>query len=209
MATVTEIYDHLRLLMARLGEPHCHQCGAPIRQQSPEEIQEELLQLPAGHQGDAAGPDRARAQGGASAKCSPRSARPDSFGPASMASWPTSTIPPELNARKSHRIEAVIDRIVIREGIERSVGRVDPTWRAARRGHADRQPFRARERREQRRPVARSAIQHAVCLPELQNQLRGTRAAHVQLQQPLWRLLRRARGSVRGSNSIRSWSCPT
>src|SRR5439155_23804965 len=38
VATVTEIYDHLRLLMARLGTPHCYQCGSPIRQQSPEEI---------------------------------------------------------------------------------------------------------------------------------------------------------------------------
>src|SRR5712672_1286377 len=32
VATVTEIYDHLRLLMARLGTPHCYQCDAPIRQ---------------------------------------------------------------------------------------------------------------------------------------------------------------------------------
>src|SRR5271169_6384637 len=36
VATVTEIYDYLRLLFARLGEPHCYQCGAAIRQQSPE-----------------------------------------------------------------------------------------------------------------------------------------------------------------------------
>jgi len=48
VATVTEIYDHLRLLMARLGTPHCYQCGTAIRQQSPEEILEELMQLPAG-----------------------------------------------------------------------------------------------------------------------------------------------------------------
>src|SRR5580704_4023828 len=48
VATVTEIYDHLRLLMARLGTPHCYQCGTPIQQQSPEEILEEVMQLPAG-----------------------------------------------------------------------------------------------------------------------------------------------------------------
>src|SRR5438445_2397144 len=48
VATVTEIYDYLRLLMARLGTPHCYQCGQPIQQQSTEEILEELLQLPAG-----------------------------------------------------------------------------------------------------------------------------------------------------------------
>jgi excinuclease ABC subunit A len=33
VATVTEIFDHLRLLMARLGTPHCFQCGSAIRQQ--------------------------------------------------------------------------------------------------------------------------------------------------------------------------------
>ena len=48
VATVTEIYDYLRLLLARLGEATCPQCGSAIRQQSPEEIQEELLSLPAG-----------------------------------------------------------------------------------------------------------------------------------------------------------------
>ena len=63
VATVTEIYDHLRLLMARLGTPHCYQCGAPIRQQSPEEILEELMQLAAGHEGDAVGADRPRPKG--------------------------------------------------------------------------------------------------------------------------------------------------
>src|ERR1700733_3850299 len=39
VATVTEIYDYLRLLMARLGAAFCYQCGTPIRQQSAEEIQ--------------------------------------------------------------------------------------------------------------------------------------------------------------------------
>ena len=38
VATVTEIYDYLRLLMARLGQPHCYRCGTPIRQQSPEVV---------------------------------------------------------------------------------------------------------------------------------------------------------------------------
>ena len=45
VATVTEIYDYLRLLFARLGEPACYQCGATIRQQTPEQIIEDLLAL--------------------------------------------------------------------------------------------------------------------------------------------------------------------
>src|SRR5580704_8766492 len=48
VATVTEIYDHLRLLMARLGEPFCYQCGAPISQQTPEQILETVMALPEG-----------------------------------------------------------------------------------------------------------------------------------------------------------------
>ncbi len=48
VATVTEIYDYLRLLMARLGEVCCPQCGEPIRQQSAEQIDETLAGLPDG-----------------------------------------------------------------------------------------------------------------------------------------------------------------
>ena len=62
VATVTEIYDYLRLLMARLGKPHCYQCGAPIRQQSPEQIVEDLLATAGRHQGDDPGPAGPRPQ---------------------------------------------------------------------------------------------------------------------------------------------------
>src|SRR4051812_24783205 len=43
VATVTEVYDYLRLLYARLGTPFCYQCGTEIRQQAADEIVEELL----------------------------------------------------------------------------------------------------------------------------------------------------------------------
>ena len=48
VATVTEIYDYLRLMMARLGQSHCYQCGSPIRQQSHTQILDRLMQLPTG-----------------------------------------------------------------------------------------------------------------------------------------------------------------
>jgi len=48
VGTITEIYDFLRLLMARLGEPTCYRCGAAIRQQTIEQIQDRLLKMPAG-----------------------------------------------------------------------------------------------------------------------------------------------------------------
>ena len=45
VATVTEIYDYLRLLFARNGLPHCYRCGSEIRQQSPEQIVDALADL--------------------------------------------------------------------------------------------------------------------------------------------------------------------
>ncbi|MEN9723984.1 MAG: hypothetical protein RJB38_1970 [Pseudomonadota bacterium] len=43
VGTVTEIYDHLRLLYARIGRPFCYQCGQPIRSQSPQQITDQIL----------------------------------------------------------------------------------------------------------------------------------------------------------------------
>ena len=48
VATLTEIHDYLRLFMARLGNISCHGCGAPICQQSVEQIRDRLLELPEG-----------------------------------------------------------------------------------------------------------------------------------------------------------------
>jgi excinuclease ABC subunit A len=48
VGTVTEIYDYLRLLYARVGRPHCPVCGKPITGQSQESIVDQILQLPAG-----------------------------------------------------------------------------------------------------------------------------------------------------------------
>jgi excinuclease ABC subunit A len=48
VGTVTEIYDYLRLLYARIGHPHCPVCGRPIAGQSQESIVDQILQLPAG-----------------------------------------------------------------------------------------------------------------------------------------------------------------
>jgi len=48
VGTVTEIYDHLRLLYARCGRPHCHKCGSGIQAQSIDDMVNSLLQLPEG-----------------------------------------------------------------------------------------------------------------------------------------------------------------
>jgi excinuclease ABC subunit A len=48
VGTITEIYDYLRLLYARIGRPHCHNCGRPIARQTPEQIVDQVLCLPEG-----------------------------------------------------------------------------------------------------------------------------------------------------------------
>ena len=46
VGTVTEIYDYLRLLFARVGHPHCPRCGKPVNQQSLDQMLDQLLALP-------------------------------------------------------------------------------------------------------------------------------------------------------------------
>ncbi|MDQ3877914.1 MAG: excinuclease ABC subunit UvrA [Actinomycetota bacterium] len=48
VGTITEIYDYLRLLYARIGRPHCYNCGRPIARQTPEQIVDQVLQLAEG-----------------------------------------------------------------------------------------------------------------------------------------------------------------
>ncbi len=117
VATVTEIYDYLRLLMARLGQPHCYQCGAPIRQQSAEQIVEDLLAMPAGTKAMIMAPIvRGR-----------KWQHKDAFAAIRKAGFVRARVDgevidveesPELAPRKNHNIEAVVDRVVIRAGLE-------------------------------------------------------------------------------------------
>jgi excinuclease ABC subunit A len=48
VGTVTEIYDYLRLLFARIGHPHCYNCGDPITRQTPQQIVDIIMELPEG-----------------------------------------------------------------------------------------------------------------------------------------------------------------
>ncbi|MCC7086141.1 MAG: excinuclease ABC subunit UvrA [Pirellulales bacterium] len=118
VATATEIYDHLRLLYARLGAAYCYQCGTPIRQQSLEEIQADLMELPAGTKLMILAPFVRGRKGQQQEifeqirKAGFQRARVDG------AVIDVGGEPPQLAPRKNHTIEAVVDRIVIREGID-------------------------------------------------------------------------------------------
>ena len=48
VGTVTEVYDYLRLLFARAGEPHCYNCARPITSQTIEQMADRVMELPAG-----------------------------------------------------------------------------------------------------------------------------------------------------------------
>ena len=48
VGTITEVYDYLRLLFARIGRPHCPICGEPITKQTPQQIVDRILEMPEG-----------------------------------------------------------------------------------------------------------------------------------------------------------------
>jgi excinuclease ABC subunit A len=117
VATVTEIYDYLRLLYARLGEPTCHRCGASIRQQSPEQILATLLSRPSGTRMMILAPV-VRGRKGQHREAI-EGIRKAGFVRARIDGEILDVHePPDLAPQKAHNIEAVVDRVVIREGGE-------------------------------------------------------------------------------------------
>ncbi len=117
VATVTEIYDYLRLLYARVGESFCYQCSEPIAQQTPEDIQHSMAELPEGTKAMILAP-LVRGRKGAHKEVF-ESIRKAGFIRARVDSQVVELDDvPALAPRKNHNIEAVVDRVIIREGIE-------------------------------------------------------------------------------------------
>src|SRR5438270_4221199 len=117
VATVTEIYDYLRLLYARIGTPHCPQCGRPIAQQAVEQMVSAVMALPEGARIQVLGPvvrgrkgeyrqtiEEIRKQGFVRVRVD------------GAMHEVTDEIP--LDRYKQHTIEVVVDRLVRRDGIE-------------------------------------------------------------------------------------------
>ena len=116
MGTVTEIYDYLRLLFARIGQPYCYQCGREIKAQSVQEITDRVMERPEktrlqilapvviGRKGEFVkmfqglikeGYLRAKVDG---------------------ELYDLAEVPP-LNKMQKHDIDVVVDRLIIKEGI--------------------------------------------------------------------------------------------
>ncbi|HEY3395334.1 MAG TPA: ABC-ATPase UvrA, partial [Lacipirellulaceae bacterium] len=117
VATITEIYDYLRLLVARVGQVQCPECGTPIAQQTLAEIEQTIRSLPAETRVMSLAP-LVRGRRGAHRDVI-ESIQKAGFVRARIdgATFPLDDIP-ALAPQKMHDIEAVVDRVVIREGID-------------------------------------------------------------------------------------------
>ncbi|WP_440085018.1 excinuclease ABC subunit UvrA [Streptosporangium sp. LJ11] len=115
VGTITEVYDYLRLLWARIGKPHCPQCGRAIARQSPEQIVDRVMELEEGTRFQVLAPvvrgrkgeyaelfTQLQAKGFARARVDGTVVRLDE--------------PPTLKKQEKHDIEVIVDRLAVKEG---------------------------------------------------------------------------------------------
>ncbi len=113
VGTVTEIYDYLRILYARLGQPHCPACGIPVGTQTADEIIDKVLSLPEGTKLYLLAPVERRGQ-----------ERYDAiWDEVRRAGYVRIRVdgtshsldePPSIDHRRKHAVEIIVDRIVVR-----------------------------------------------------------------------------------------------
>ena len=117
VGTVTEIYDYLRLLFARVGDVHCPVCGEPISQMTIQEIVDKILEFPERTKLQILSPV-VRGQKGTHKKLIENIAK-DGFVRIRVDGENYEvTDEIELNKNQKHNIEVVVDRIVVKDGIE-------------------------------------------------------------------------------------------
>src|SRR5690606_26789309 len=117
VGSVTEIYDYLRLLYARIGQPYCPNCQIPIAQPTVEQIVDRLLQFPEGTRMQILAP-LVRGRKGEHKKLL-EEVRQEGFVRVRVnGEVRTLDEPIELEKQKKHTIEVVVDRVIVREGIE-------------------------------------------------------------------------------------------
>ena len=116
VGTVTEIYDYLRLLYARIGIPHCPVCGKEIRQQSVDQILDQILEIPAGRKFLVLAPV-VRAQKGTQEKVLNDLQKKGFVRVRIDGNLYDLGEEISLDKNKKHSLEAVVDRLVMKEGI--------------------------------------------------------------------------------------------
>ncbi len=130
VGTVTEVYDYLRLLYARVGKPHCPKCGRPVAKQTVQQIVDAIMALPEGSRVMLLAPKVRRKKG----------EHKDVFEAARRAGFVRIRVNGDvrmldelgdlnLNKQKWHYIEIVVDRLVIRPDME--INRVSESVEAA------------------------------------------------------------------------------
>lgn len=117
VGTVTEIYDYMRLLYARVGTPHCPKCGREIKRQTVDEIVDQLLLMPEGTRIQLLAPI-VRGKKGMHEKVLDSARRSGYVRVRVDGSMYELSEDIRLDKNIRHTIEIVVDRLVIREGIE-------------------------------------------------------------------------------------------
>ncbi|MFC7402450.1 excinuclease ABC subunit UvrA [Citricoccus sp. GCM10030269] len=116
VGTITEVYDYMRLLWARIGIPHCPECGEPASKQSPQQIVDQLGELPA----------KTRFQVLAPVARGRKGEFVDVFSHLATQGFSRAIVdgeqiqlsdPPKLKKQVKHTIAVVVDRLAMKEGI--------------------------------------------------------------------------------------------
>ena len=113
VGTVTEIYDYLRLLWARIGTPHCPKCGKEIRQQTIDQIIDQILALPEGTRIQVLAPV-VRGRKGEHAKVLEDARRSGYVRVRADGNLYDLSEDIPLEKNKKHHIEIVVDRLIVR-----------------------------------------------------------------------------------------------
>ena len=118
VGTVTEIHDYLRLLFARIGVPHCPNCGRPVARQTPQQIVDQILELPAGTRFQVLAPVVRGRKGEYEALLKELSR--EGFSRARIDGEVRElTEDIKLDRYFQHTIEVIVDRLVAKDGIQR------------------------------------------------------------------------------------------
>jgi len=118
VGTITEVYDYLRLLWARVGQPHCVVCGAPITKQSPQQIVDRLMALPEGTRLQLLAPV-VRGRKGEYVDLFRRLATQGYARVRVDGVAHPLTAPPTLAKQKKHDIDVIVDRVVVKPTAQR------------------------------------------------------------------------------------------
>ncbi|GHU43743.1 UvrABC system protein A [Clostridia bacterium] len=118
VGTVTEIYDHLRLLYARVGIPHCPKCGKEIKRQTVDQMVDHIMLLQEGTKIQLLAPV-VRGRKGTHQKIFEQAKRSGYVRIQADGSTYELTEEIQLDKNKKHNIDIVIDRLVVKAGIEK------------------------------------------------------------------------------------------